>query len=137
MERKIKTFEDLEVWQVCRNLRIKLGKVAKRLPVEEKFLLANQMIRAARSITSNLAEGYGRYHYQENIQYCRQSRGSLYECIDHLTVCLDDNYIGHDEFRDLREACLKGVQLVNGYIRFLEKQRDLPNSENENRKSGL
>jgi len=135
VERKIKTFEDLEVWRVCRNLRIKLGKVAKRLPGEEKFLLANQIIRAARSITSNLAEGYGRYHYQENIQYCRQSRGSLYECIDHLTVCLDDRYIEGEEFKGLRDECLRAIQLVNGYIRFLEKQRDLPNSDNENRKT--
>jgi len=124
VDRKIKTFEDLEVWQFCRTLRIKLTKLAKRLPIEEKFLLTNQMIRAARSITNNIAEGYGRYHYQENIQYCRQSRGSLYESIDHLTVCLDDTYIDSKEFEALRKDCLRGIQLVNGYIRFLERQRD-------------
>jgi four helix bundle protein len=131
MERKIKTFEDLEVWQFCRTLRIKLTKLAKRLPTEEKFLLANQMIRAAHSITNNIAEGYGRYHYQENIQYCRQSRGSLYESIDHLTVCLDDEYIATEEFQILRSDCLRGIQMGNGYIRFLEKQKDVNRKSND------
>ena len=124
VERRIKTFEDLEVWQFCRQLRNKLTKLAKELPKEEKFRLSDQIIRAARSITNNQAEGYGRYYYQENIQYCRQSRGSIYECIDHLTICLDENYIKPKEFDDYRNDCIRAIQLVNGYIRFLEKQKD-------------
>lgn len=61
--REIKTFEDLDVWKFCRELRNKLVKLARRLPAEEKFRLADQIIRAARSVTNNLAEGYGRFHY--------------------------------------------------------------------------
>jgi len=63
VERKIKTFEDLEVWQFCRQLRNKLTNLAKELPKEERFRLSDQIIRAARSITNNQAEGYGRYYY--------------------------------------------------------------------------
>jgi len=123
MERKIKSFEDLEVWQSCRELRKRLTKLAKNLPVEEKFRLADQIIRAARSVTNNLAEGYGRFHYQENIQFCRQSRRSLYELIDHLIICLDDEYIDNEEFSNYRDDCIRGIQLVNGYIRYLSKQK--------------
>jgi four helix bundle protein len=123
MERKIKSFEDLEVWQFCRELRKRLTKLAKYLPGEEKFRLADQIIRAARSVTNNLAEGYGRFHYQENIQFCRQSRGSLYELIDHLIICLDDDYINNDEFTKYRDDCIRGIQLMNGYIRYLSKQK--------------
>jgi four helix bundle protein len=123
MERKIKSFEDLEVWQFCRKLRKRLTKLAKNLPGEEKFRLADQIIRAARSVTNNLAEGYGRFHYQENIQFCRQSRGSLYELIDHLIICLDDDYINNDEFTKYRDDCIRGIQLMNGYIRYLSKQK--------------
>ena len=123
MERKIKSFEDLEVWQFCRELRKRLNKLAKNLPGEEKFRLADQIIRAARSVTNNLAEGYGRFHYQENIQFCRQSRGSLYELIDHLIICLDDEYINNDEFTKYRDDCIRGIQLMNGYIRYLSKQK--------------
>ena len=123
MERKIKSFEDLEVWQFCRGLRKRLTKLAKNLPGEEKFRLADQIIRAARSVTNNLAEGYGRFHYQENIQFCRQSRGSLYELIDHLIICLDDEYISDKQFTQYRDDCIRGIQLVNGYIRYLSKQK--------------
>lgn len=70
------TFETLEVWLKGRELRNKTSKLTKSFPSEEKYRLIDQMIRASRSITANIAEGYGRYHYQENIQYCRQARGS-------------------------------------------------------------
>jgi len=93
MGRRIKSFEDLETWKFCSELRKKLTKLAKELPGEEKFRLADQIIRAARSVTNNIAEGYGRFHYQENIQFCRQSRGSLYELIDHIKICFDEGYI--------------------------------------------
>jgi len=107
MERKIKSFEDLEVWKFCREL----------------LRLADQIIRAARSVTNNLAEGYGRFHYQENIQFCRQSRGSLYELIDHLIICLEEEYVNNEQFTKYRDDCIRGIQLVNGYIRFLSKQK--------------
>lgn len=70
-----------------------------------------------------MAEGYGRFHYQENIQFCRQSRGSVYELIDHLIVCLDDKYITRDELDKYRSDCIRAIQLVNGYIRFLGSQK--------------
>jgi four helix bundle protein len=70
-----------------------LSQLAKRLPKEEKYRLSDQIIRASRSVTANIAEGFGRFHHQENIQFCRQARGSLMELIDHLSVTLDENYI--------------------------------------------
>jgi len=124
MEREIKSFEDLEVWQFCRQLRNKLTELAKNLPVDEKFRLVGQIIRAARSVTNNLAEGYGRFHYQENIQFCRQSRGSLYELIDHLIICQDEGYIDNELFTAYRADCIRAIQLVNGYIRYLSKQKN-------------
>ncbi|TLD40549.1 MAG: hypothetical protein JETT_3186 [Candidatus Jettenia ecosi] len=68
------TFETLEVWKEARELREEIPKLTKKLPVNERFRLSDQMIRASRSVTANIAEGYGRYHFQENIQYCRQAR---------------------------------------------------------------
>lgn len=62
------TFETLEVWKEARELRNEISKLTKKLPVNERFRLSDQMIRASRSVTANIAEGYGRYHFQENIQ---------------------------------------------------------------------
>lgn len=120
------TFETLEVWKEARDLRKALSELAKTFPSEEKFRLGDQIIRASRSVTANITEGHGRYHYQENIQFCRQSRGSLYELIDHLTVALDEKYIDEDKFRDFRAKITGIIKILNGYIYFLKKQKAIP-----------
>jgi four helix bundle protein len=66
-----------------------------KLPEAEKYNLTNQIIRSSRSVTANIAEGFGRYHFQENIQFCRQARGSLVETLDHLYCCLDETSMIH------------------------------------------
>ncbi|WP_421978552.1 four helix bundle protein [Roseivirga seohaensis] len=86
----MKSFKDLEAWKKGRVLRGDISVLTKTFPVEEKFKLVDQLIRASRSVTANLAEGYGRFHYQENIQFCRVSRGSLTEIQDHITVAYDE-----------------------------------------------
>ena len=59
-------FEELHCWQACYNLKT---NVLKKLPKIEKFELHAQILRAARSSTANIAEGWGRYHYKENINF--------------------------------------------------------------------
>ena len=88
-------FTDLEVYKACRNLRKEVSDFVKvKLPQEEKYKLYDQIIRSSRSITANIAEGYGRYYYKENIQFCRISRGSLNETLEHficeLLICKRD-----------------------------------------------
>jgi len=82
------------------------------------------MVRASRSVTANIAEGHGRYHFQENIQFCRQARGSLYELLDHLTVALDENYISDDIFNNFKNKIFSIVKILNGYISYLKKQKE-------------
>jgi four helix bundle protein len=124
MDETKSTFEDLEIWQLARELRREISALVKTFPPEEKYRLADQMIRASRSVTANIAEGYGRYHYQENIQYCRQSRGSLFEMIDHMTVALDEGYIAGDRFESLKERISIVIKKLNGYIHYLEKRKN-------------
>jgi len=124
MEKEKSTFEDLEVWQKGRALRNEISNLTKTFPEEEKYKLANQMIRASRSVTANIAEGYGRFHFQENIQFCRQARGSLFELIDHLTVALDEGYIEDEYFNEYREKIFKIIRMLNGYIKYLKGKKD-------------
>ena len=119
------TFETLEVWKESRKLRKEISKLVKTLPSVENFRLSDQMIRASRSVSANIAEGHGRYHFQENIQFCRQSRGSLYELLDHLTVALDEHYISEEKFDILKPEILKTVKILNGYISYLKRQKKL------------
>ncbi len=99
-------------------------QLIKKFPKEEKFGLSDDMKRAARSTTHNIAEGFGRFHYQENIQFCRQSRGSLHELIDQLITAKDDGYIHHDEYTEGGELISKALALLNGYINYLSKQKE-------------
>ncbi|MEO8664246.1 MAG: four helix bundle protein [Ignavibacteria bacterium] len=118
-------FEDLIVWKKARELRVELSEIVRAFPKKEFYVLSNQIIRASRSVTNNIAEGYGRYHYQENIQFCRHARGSLYELIDHLIICLDENYLNIEKFSDLRFKILNTIKILNGYISYLKKQKEL------------
>ena len=113
----IRDFKDLDVWQVARDLRSEMYKVAHSLPDYEKFALATQIRRAASSVTANIAEGFGRFSYQENVQFCRQARGSLFELRDHVTTCMDQHFIGEKEGETLDAAAQRVAQILNGYVR--------------------
>lgn len=121
--RKVTDFTDLETWKVARELRREIYGVCQRLPREEAFSLTSQMRRAAISITANIAEGYGRYSFQENIQFCRQSRASAYELRDHLTTALDAGYLLPKELAQLNELATSVIRLLNGYIRATQNRK--------------
>jgi four helix bundle protein len=118
----IKHFTDIEAWKLAKELRVASYKIVKLLPPEEKYNLASQMIRSAISCTANIAEGYGRFHYQENIQFCRISRGSMYEVQDHLITCLDNNYINEEEYDKAYNISTNAIKVIDGYIRFLKNK---------------
>ncbi len=119
----MKTFEELDCWKKAAALRRKVSTLTKTFPVEEKFRLMDQLLRASRSVTANLAEGFGRFHYQEYIQYCRQSRGSLYEIIDHLIVACEEKYITENELNEMRQEVHHCLAILNGFINYLMKAK--------------
>jgi four helix bundle protein len=118
------SFEELEAWKAARIFRIAISELCNKLPKKEEYTLVNQIKRSSRSVTANIAEGHGRFHYQENIQFCRQARGSLEETKDHLITALDERYITQEELTDFlkqHEQCLK---LLNGYIAYLKRKKN-------------
>ena len=82
------------------------------------------MRRASLSLTNNIAEGHGRFHYQENIQNLRQTRGSLEELIDELNVCIDEQYFDEEFINHLKKEAYDLLNRINGYILYLKKQKD-------------
>jgi four helix bundle protein len=117
------TFEDLEVYQAAREFRTAMYRVAKQLPDFEKFALANQVRRAAVSLTNNIAEGHGRFHFLEQVKFMLHSRGSLQELIDDLNVCDDEQYLVPELIGSLKESGWRVRQLIDGYIRYLREQK--------------
>ena len=117
---KIKYFEDLNCWKAARALRLEISDLIKKFPDFEKFELVSQMRRASRSVTHNIAEGYGRFHFKENIQFCRVSRGSLYEIQDQLLTALDEGYIDNKYYLEKKSKVVECITILNGYIKYLK-----------------
>lgn len=121
---KHQSFTDLEVYKECRQLRKKISELVKEcFPADEKYRLTDQVIRSSRRVTACIAEGHGRYHYKENVQYCRISRGSLSETLEHLITAFDENYITAEMLKDLKAQIDTGGRLLNGYINYLLKAK--------------
>lgn len=91
------SFESLEVWKKCRQFRIEISELLKVFPDEEKYRLIDQLKRSTRSITANIAEGHGRFHYLDNLKFCRNARGSLNEVLDHLICACDERIINIEQ----------------------------------------
>jgi four helix bundle protein len=107
-------------------------RVARQLPEMEKFCLADQIRRAAVSLTNNIAEGHGRFHFLDQIKFMLQARGSLQELIDDLNACEDEQYLPSDQIDSLKEEGWRLRQLIDGYIRYLRVQKSsIESSVNE------
>jgi len=101
---------------VCRDL-------LPGLPKEEKFVLADQMRRAAQSIPANIAEGYGRYYYQEGIHFCYIARGSLIEFYSHLCFAYRMEYITNQVYEKYVLLVQEAHRIINGYITYLKRTK--------------
>lgn len=119
--------EDLEVYKKAREFRKKMYLLIKELPSDENFNLVSLIRRAATSLTNNIAEGHGRFHYQENIQFVRQSHGSLEELIDDINICMDEKYVPTEKTEELKQEAKNLLHLMNGYIAYLKRKKESNN----------
>ena len=116
-----KSFTDLEVWKVARQYKNAIFKFSKTLPPEEKYRLVDQIIRSSRSINDNISEGYGRYTYKDQLHFCVQARGSLFESINQLIDAYDCEYISEEILLTFKEKAFEVEKLLNGYMAWLKK----------------
>ncbi|WP_194778213.1 four helix bundle protein [Pararhodonellum marinum] len=124
-----KTFEELKCWQSCNELKEYLRKeVLPKFPGFEKYDLYMQVLRASRSATANIAEGWGRYHYKENIKFLLNARGSVAEILDHALEAHQCNYIDQDAVKEIRKRTTECIKLINGFIRFLRTKNESQNT---------
>lgn len=117
---KASGFEELEAWKSAREFRKKISAAAKKFPPHERNKLTDQITRSSRSVSANISEGYGRYHFKENAHHCRIARGSLTETLDHLIVALDEGYIDEVQMNDFRKDFERCLKLINGYLNYLK-----------------
>lgn len=113
---QIKSFTDLKAWKEGHKLVLLIYQVTKTFPREETYSLTDQMRRAATSITSNIAEGFGRQSYKEKVQFFYLAHGSLTELKNQILVAKDVGYLKEEAFKPLVEQANITHQLLQGLI---------------------
>lgn len=98
-------------------------RFVKLLPSSEKYKRVDQLERSSSSIPANIAEGYGRFYYLENISFCRNARGSLTETKSHILAVQDLHQAPWEDCKKLIDKCDTLRRILNGYIRYLNTQK--------------
>lgn len=113
---------NLEELQVC-NLSMEIAErvwtIVYKWNYFEKDTIGKQLIRAIDSVAANLSEGYGRFHYKENKNFCYYSRGSLYESKTWITKAFNRKLITEDDFESLKNEINTIAVKLNNYIKSI------------------
>jgi len=115
-------FEDLDCFKLALDVVINAHEFAQSLPAEEKYDMAPQIRRSAKS-TANIAEGYGRYHYLDSLKFYSNARGSLNETLGHLINAKVLRYCDQAYFDKFYALIREAERTLNGYMAFVRKQR--------------
>ncbi len=117
----MKSYKDLDVWKMGRELVIMIYNITETFPKTEQFGLISQMRRCSVSIPSNIAEGQGRKHAKDSIQFYYISRGSLYELETQTYISLDLNFISITDSNLIITKIEECIKLINGLINYFQK----------------
>lgn len=117
-------FTNLIAWQKSHAFVRSIYEISKKFPQSEQFGLTSQLRRAASSITANIAEGYGRYHFKDKIRFYYLARGSNTESQNHIILAHDLGYITNEEFYDLKFKVWESYKILSGLISATTNQDD-------------
>ena len=124
MSETSKGLENLIVWRKSLNLvKLVYQTILPFLPIEEKWGLSSQIRRSSNSIHANIAEGYGRYYYQDNVRFCYIARGSLEETYSHVRACVELGYIANEQATPVFISILELKKILSGYIQFIKQSK--------------
>ena len=118
----LKNYRELIVWQKSYQLCIDLYRITKGFPQEEKFGLTSQIRRAAVSVPSNIAEGYGRKTTPEYIRALYVAYGSHCELETQILLSGDLGYIKVKDMKELQEEIGEVERMLKALIRSLERR---------------
>ena len=120
----ISGLEKLDVWRKAQSFAVRIHQeVLPKLPKDEKWSLTQQIRRSSQSIPANIAEGHGRFYFQENVRFCYIARGSLEEALSQIDYAFKVNYLPKEIYQDFASEGEKLNRLINGYIAYLKRSK--------------
>lgn len=117
-------FEDLKCYCLALDVMVNAHQLAKSLPANEKYDLVSQMRRSSKSVSANIAEGYGRYHYLDTLRFYSIARGSLNETLSHFITAQTLGYIEEDYFEQVHQLTREAEKTLNGLMNYVRKQKN-------------
>ncbi len=119
---EILSYRELDVWKHSRILVKSIYQITRDFPKDEQFGLTNQLRRAVVSIPSNVAEGCGRNHAKDSIQFFFIARGSLYEVETQVIVSFDLGYLPQTDLDSILDQIIKCKKILNGFINYYQSK---------------
>ncbi len=120
----VQGLETLEAWKKSKEFAVKVYKeVLPLLPSAERWNLDQQIRHSVSSVPANIAEGHGRFYYQENVHFCYIARGSLTETYSHISLATELGYIPDDQYKELMQDIEELIRIINGYIAYLKRSK--------------
>lgn len=116
-------YKELEVWKESKGLVKIIYKITESFPSSEQFGLTNQIRRSAVSIPSNIAEGIGRNHVKDTIQFLYISRGSIYELETQTILAFELSFISIEDYNKAVEKIHLCMKLISGFINYYENKK--------------
>lgn len=113
----IKHFRDLRVWRESHVLVLLIYRLTKQFPPEEQYGLSNQSRRAAVSVTSNIAEGFGRGTARDKRHFYMTAKASLAEIQNQMFIAKDLHYITETEWESVESQSIVSDKLLTNFIR--------------------
>jgi four helix bundle protein len=118
--------ENLEIYQISMAIAERIWNISKTWPYFEKDTVGKQIVRASDSISANISEGFGRYHYNDSRNFLYYARGSLYETITWLVKAKTRNLIKEEDYNDLEKQCLRLTVKLNNFIKSIGNKGHKP-----------
>ena len=136
---KLTRLEDLKVWRLAHKLSLDVAKLVKDFPKDEKYDLADQMRRSARSIPSDISEGFGRYHFNDKLTFYERARASLGELRNHFKEALGNGYVDQaidDKFsKNMNEVSFLLSRMMKNVRRARDSHEDEKKAKHASRRS--
>ena len=123
--------EELKVYQLAMNVGEKVWEIVSKWDYFTKDTVGKQLVKSVDSIAANISEGYGRYHYKENKQFCYYSRGSLYETKTWLKKAHNRGLIADNDFQSLEKDIETIAYKLNNYIKSIGIKTDRNPTDSE------
>ena len=115
--------ENLKIYSMAENLEIRLHKITKTFPADEKFRSVDQIRRSSASVANNIAEGYARYSFQEKIRYFYIAKGEAEETKRNILRCYKKEFLKNEIAEEIANDYTELLKAISGYIKFLRAKQ--------------